>query len=599
MTNAVIYARFSTDMQSDASIEDQIHSCERRMKTDGAKVIQNYTDHAISGASLMRPGIQMLLQDAALGKFEVVYAEALDRLSRNQADIATVFERLTFSGVRIITLAEGEISELHVGLKGTMNALFLKDLAQKTKRGLRGRVEQGKSGGGNCYGYSIIPGEERGGRAISEEEAIIVRRIFEDYAVGKSPKAIAAALNKEGVDGPRGKAWGQSTINGNRHRGTGILNNELYIGRLIWNRLRYIKDPETGKRISRLNPEEEWVIQDVPELRIVDQDLWDRVKHRQSKLKKQANGFWGQQRPRKLFSGLLKCGECGGGYSMVSQAQLGCSTSRNKGTCSNRRTIKRETLEQDILKALKAHLMDPALCELFCDAYTKHMNKLRMEHNASLASHRAEHERIKRKLSQMVDAIADGAPVAPIKDKMHALEDRRVELESILEDVEEAPPLLHPHMAKRYHEQVGNLIEALNSTEHRTEATEVVRSLIEKVVLTPDESEDRLLVDLHGDLAGILTISAERELLSGLDGTALERHKETMGLPKEAQSSDVPDEQDELVAGMRNRLDLPSRYVMQDKLVAGARNPRDLHVSPKSKDKLVAGAGFEPATFRL
>jgi DNA invertase Pin-like site-specific DNA recombinase len=102
---------------------------------------------------ILRPGVQSLLQDAQRGKFDIVLAEALDRDSRDQADVATLFKHLRFAGVQIVTLAEGEISELHVGLKGTMNALFLKDLAAKTHRGLRGRVEKGKAGGGLCYGY--------------------------------------------------------------------------------------------------------------------------------------------------------------------------------------------------------------------------------------------------------------------------------------------------------------------------------------------------------------------------------------------------------------------------------------------------------------
>ena len=100
-----------------------------------------------------------------------------------------------------------------------------------------------------------------------------VRRIFQDYAKGISPKKIAEALNLEGIPGPQGGAWGTSTIHGNRERGTGILNNELYLGRQIWNRLRYVKDPQTAKRISRLNPETDWVITDVPDLRIIDDAL--------------------------------------------------------------------------------------------------------------------------------------------------------------------------------------------------------------------------------------------------------------------------------------------------------------------------------------
>ncbi|WP_138936369.1 recombinase family protein [Roseovarius arcticus] len=96
---------------------------------------------------------------------------------------------------------------------------------------------------------------------------------------------MASHLNADGIHGPSGKAWGQSTINGNLERGTGILDNELYIGRLVWNRLRYLKDPDTGKRISRLNDQSAWVVHDVPDLRIVDQDLWDRVKARQGDLR--------------------------------------------------------------------------------------------------------------------------------------------------------------------------------------------------------------------------------------------------------------------------------------------------------------------------
>jgi DNA invertase Pin-like site-specific DNA recombinase len=152
-------------------------------------VAGTYHDAAISGAStILRTGIEQLVRDAQRGLFEVVLAEALDRISRDQADVASLFKHLRFAGVRIVTLAEGEISELHVGLKGTMNALFLKDLAMKTHRGLRGRVEKGKAGGGLCYGYRVAkkmgPGGEpiRGDREIAPAEAEVIRRIFREFA---------------------------------------------------------------------------------------------------------------------------------------------------------------------------------------------------------------------------------------------------------------------------------------------------------------------------------------------------------------------------------------------------------------------------------
>jgi site-specific DNA recombinase len=198
---------------------------------------------------ILRPGIQSLLQDAQRGVFDVVLGEALDRISRDQADVATLFKHLRFAGVAIVTLAEGEISELHVGLKGTMNALFLKDLAMKTHRGLRGRLEKGNPGGGLCYGYRVVKkldanGEPiRGDREIIAEEAATVRRIFRAFAAGKSPKAIAVELNKEGIPSPLGRAWGDTSIRGHVSRGTGILNNEIYAGVA---RSNLIADPILG-----------------------------------------------------------------------------------------------------------------------------------------------------------------------------------------------------------------------------------------------------------------------------------------------------------------------------------------------------------------
>jgi len=96
---------------------------------EGWSVYKYYSDHGISGASLIRPGIQKLLQDSLEGRFDIIVTESLDRLSRDQEDIAHIFKRINFAGGRIVTVSEGEINELHIGLKGTMGALYLKDLA--------------------------------------------------------------------------------------------------------------------------------------------------------------------------------------------------------------------------------------------------------------------------------------------------------------------------------------------------------------------------------------------------------------------------------------------------------------------------------------
>jgi hypothetical protein len=206
----------------------------------------------------------------------------------------------------------------------------------KTHRGIRGRVKAGKIGGGNAYGYRVVKtldarGEPvRGDREIIEEQAEVVRRIFREYVAGKGPQRIAADLNRDGIPSPTGGRWSDTSIRGNRIIGSGTLNCELYIGVICWNRQRQMKNPDTGRRVLRLNPESEWIRTEVPEFRIVPDELWNAVKVRQDELtaiyKKQidgsrevtrrsmiAKGLNATHRPRTLLSGLLVCGCCGGG----------------------------------------------------------------------------------------------------------------------------------------------------------------------------------------------------------------------------------------------------------------------------------------------
>jgi site-specific DNA recombinase len=184
MMKVALYARYSSDNQRDASIADQFRVCREFAQRQGWQIEREYADHAVSGATLLRPGIQALMRDALAQRFDIVFAESLDRFSRDQEDTAGLFKRLTFKGVHIVTLAEGDITHLHIGLKGTMNALFLKELAEKTHRGLRGRVEAGKSGGGLCYGYRVVRARDAslvtGELTIEPNEAQVVERIFRD-----------------------------------------------------------------------------------------------------------------------------------------------------------------------------------------------------------------------------------------------------------------------------------------------------------------------------------------------------------------------------------------------------------------------------------
>jgi site-specific DNA recombinase len=457
------------------------------------------------------------LRDARNRAFDVVVAEALDRLTRDQEDVAALFKHLSFAGIKLVTLADGEINELHVGLKGTMSALYVKDLAAKTHRGLEGRVRQGRSGGGLCYGYDVVREHDgrgepiHGGRQINDLQAAVIGRIITEFANGKSPRQIALGLNREKIAGPQGAGWGASTINGNAARGTGILNNELYIGRLVWNRLQYVKDPGTGKRVSRLNDATKLVVQDVPELRIIPQDLWDRVKARQVSMTRNtrpdAKGdrpFWEKQRPRFLVTGLAKC-VCGSSYVKISRNLFGCAAARNKGTCDNRLNIRIDTLEDTVLGSLKSRLMAPDLFKAFCQEFHREVNRLRSEENASVDGQKAELARIERRIGKLVELITDDdAPVKALKADLKSLEARQAELERALAIATAPAPLIHPNLAEVYRQRVAALHDALHEPTSRDEAFDVIRSLIEEIRLVPVDGE--LRIEIKGELAGVLEL---------------------------------------------------------------------------------------------
>jgi hypothetical protein len=249
----------------------------------------------------------------------------------------------------------------------------------------------------------------------------------------------------------------------------------------------------------------------VPELRIVDDELWNQVKARQSKMRRAtSNGdpkqFNRARRPKYLFSGLTKCAECGGGYVMYWHDRLACFGARSRGTCTNRLTISRQEVEERVLVALRDKLMRRDLFEDFCREYVRELNRLRMEHRASVSYGRQELASVDREIRKLIQAIKDGVSALSIKDELLALEARKAELQSRL-DAPEMPELLHPRMADVYREKVGSLCLALEHEDSRTGAVEAIRALIEAILLEPDG--DRLKITLKGDLAGMLSAARD------------------------------------------------------------------------------------------
>jgi site-specific DNA recombinase len=494
-----------------------------------APVVRDLADAGLSGSSMIRrPALQELFRTVRAGDIRMgdgVITESLDRLSRGQADIATIFEILQHARVRLVTVAEGLIDEWKIGMLGAKNAVYLKDLAQKTRRGLHGCAADGRAAGGLSYGYMLDRSQTRwtkrganeilrGVLKIYAEQAAVVERIHRLYAAGMSPKAIAKLLNSEGIPGPRGRVWRASTIHGNASTGIGILNNELYVGRLVHGRREYRVNPETGRRgKASMNPASSLTITEVPHLRVVDDALWQQVKVRQQATRRaQREGIDRARKPKFLFSKLTKCGVCGGGFTTESRGELRCHNyiAAGPSVCTNSRVIPRNEVEQRVLVALQRRFFTKERLDEFTRLYVAEANRLRAEDRATRAAAPRELDGIKRRAMEILNFMRQGYMNEEWKAELRRLDERRTELEAVIAAAKSEPaqPALHPKMAEVFERQITQLAQALehDDLEQRTAARETVRGFIDRIVIPPGDE----LLQVVGNLGEMLTAAGAR-----------------------------------------------------------------------------------------
>jgi site-specific DNA recombinase len=509
MKRAAIYARFSSDLQSDRSIEDQFAICQERAKRDGFKVVAKFDDRARSGASVFgRAGLAEMMDSAKTGAFDVLVVEALDRISRDQEDMASIFKRLSFQGIEILTVHEGKADAIQVGIRGIVSSLYLTDLAHKVRRGAAGNIRDGKHAGGLAYGYRTTPGKP-GEWKIFEPEAQIIRRIFQEYAGGERSRAIVGRLNAEGIGPPRGTYWSPGTLTGSSNRHNGILGNEIYAGRLVWNRVRMIRDRDTGKRVSRSNPESEWHRSEVPALTIVDPELWAAVQDIRIKRSHAKPAY--RRKPKHMLSGLLRCGSCGGGMSVKGEDRGGtrivCTQFHNAKTCKNNRSYYLHYIEQTVVGGLRRHLVDPSAIKLFLQEYQAERKRLASDSINRRGSLERELSEVGRKLERAMSAMLESnAPIESFTAAIGELEARKNRIKTELANLAESVNViaLHPQAQAKYLRIVDDLAATIRDRKPGTEMANAIWELIESVTVVKTEPGEALKIDVQGRLAALL-----------------------------------------------------------------------------------------------
>lgn len=364
MTRATLYARYSTDAQSEASIADQLRVCREHAAARGWIVTGEFTDEAISGAAIgNRPGVQRAL--AAVASGDVLLVCDLSRLARSQ-DLAPLIARLRHRGARVVGVQDAFDSEtrtarMQAGLSGIMSEEFRAMVADRTRAALESRAKSGSATGGRAYGYDDA-GQPR------EPEASVAREIFGRYAAGETMKAIVCALNARGVPSP-GASWKRE-----QRRGDGrwmlsavhaILHNERYVGRVVWNRSTWAKDPDTGARVRRERPPSEWVVTQGPAL--IDRATWEAAQARLTERARAGAGGRGGT-ARYLLSGILVCRECGGPMIVTGSggSHYYCGSHRHGGrhACSMDIGARRDVAEDVVLEPVRRDLLSPEAVEL-------------------------------------------------------------------------------------------------------------------------------------------------------------------------------------------------------------------------------------------
>lgn len=407
----VIYARYSSHAQKDASIEQQVRECLEFAKVEKIHIISTYEDRALSGKTDNRPNFQRMIRDAEKKKFDHVIAWKSNRMGRNMLQAMINEARLNDMGVRVMYVEEDfdDTAAGRFALRSMMNVnqFYSEAMAEDIRRGMEDNALQCKITNGTLpYGYK----KGKDGRyALDEEKAEIVREIFRKVAHGELLVDIASDLNSRGIKTTRGGPWNKNSF----HR---LLSNERYMGIYIYDHIRI----EGG----------------VPQ--IISPELFHQVQE-VLRMKKNPQG-----RPRSngdyILTGKLFCGYCGSpmvGLSGTSKGgtlhhYYGCRKRRFEKSC-HKAYVKQDVIEDAVIQAIRNHALQDDVIEWIADGTLAHFKKLQEGSHLNALEH--ELADIKRSIKNIMNAIEQGIFTDTTKERLLELEKEQTRLEREIDDV--------------------------------------------------------------------------------------------------------------------------------------------------------------------
>jgi site-specific DNA recombinase len=512
----LIYARYSSDNQRQASIDDQVRVCREFIKRGGGDPdrAEVFADYAVSGRGMDRTDFERLMSRVNTGRAGVVVTEEVGRLSRDFADSAQIFKQLQFAETPLLGVSDGidtsaKGAKLMFAMRSLVADQYIDDLRDKTLRGLEGRALAGYATGNVPYGYHTVPVVDARGSAIGsqieihEGAAKIIRRIFEESSKGRSLTTIAHALNRDGVASPRvgtrhtAFGWGASTIRA-------ILYNERYAGVWRFKERQWVKVPGTNKRRPKPRDPSEVMEQVRPELRIIDADLWATVRSRLTAVRNRytakrnagdkPTGGGGVVRSASnyVLSGILVCARCGSPMSIhagTSAAYYRCQTNRAKGTCDHSTSFREDVARREILTAIRERLLSADGLQYVRRRIAEELRDYTKNLDAEIKDRRTRLTRTEDKIRGLIDFIANGDRSDYISSTLRDLEafarTEKAEIAALVQAAQE--PLRLPSI-----DEVTTQVRDLDRwlTESPETGREQLRALLEEGTIRLDTTAD-------------------------------------------------------------------------------------------------------------